>query len=1107
MDNINEIQYEKADWEYRAELEREIQEWENRLAEETRIVESQVKEEGITEDEIKELLFRPCETREELRKWVKFFLKLDLPDGIVDPDSNCSPLDMIWLLYRTAVHYDKISEDERTLKSVFYCSRGSFKCVSKDTYIMTIDGLKQIGNIIKEKGQYDISMLVHGEGRFREATKFLADGKKEIIKISTELGYEIKGTPKHPIKVLRDGEIQFVKLPDIKTSDWAVLEKGQNYYANKDEIIIEDYSKSNDYNRVNYTLPNKLTPDLSYIIGLLIGDGCLTIDGSIILSCADESVYYKYERIMKELFGNNISIKRKKNKNIDYVIHSVEVYDYFVYSLGLTNHKSLDKKIPEIILKASKDNQLAFINGYFDSDGFITKKGCAIFNSASKELLIQLKYMLMNMGYITEYYTYFNEKYGKNYYRLTLAARESYHLFKDVDIHKANYDCKSRLRNIRSFNDRIPLDTNLILKIKEIKDFLISKDRIRSRGNFKWIYNVQKGYCNSIYKDKLIKLVESFDDIPYREYLLNLVKYNYVIIKSIDKCEDEEVFDFYIPDEHLFWSNGFISHNSLTACAAEFAIMLHSGRNTVHIGLIQKQASNAYNSYFRPFLQLPYIKDWVVKSTTLGDTEIYNRFNEVTKLQVIPLTMNKTSSPRAQLVCKDEIDKVAGEQVLAYQNAYGMLTATNDGKLPMEFDISSRDSSSGMVQEIIDSSDRTGCKVYHWNRIDITEKCSDERSGKVPTPIYIRKEKLFHISEDEFLMLPSDEQKNYELHWGLDGCVKCPIFAACKGYLKNQSSKSKWLKPIVDTIKAIQSAPSEDMVIAQLLCRIPPKTGLVYSDFDKRKNVKTPSELYEIWTGKPIRKDLTTNDLIDLMIDSDEIDLVAGSDAGYHHPAALLLGIDLNHNIYVLKEYMPTEEDSQDFAHNLKERWGHYPINIFFPDVESPDLISALKKNGFRVSKKVDKNRQNGIATVKGFVRPPGTNTTKLYVNGECRGLIYEIGKWSYKQNPDGSYSDDAEKKNDHACDALRYPIHTLFGKNKANLIGKNKKDNERDAKEIIDQIQKTEEEKMIKERLNPLRIASAQGLRVIDNRETDSKDGKKKKKKKRLTGLDYTKF
>lgn len=46
-------------------------------------------------------LFRPLNSAKEVKDWAWFFLGLELPLEIVDPDSNSSPLDAIWQVYKT----------------------------------------------------------------------------------------------------------------------------------------------------------------------------------------------------------------------------------------------------------------------------------------------------------------------------------------------------------------------------------------------------------------------------------------------------------------------------------------------------------------------------------------------------------------------------------------------------------------------------------------------------------------------------------------------------------------------------------------------------------------------------------------------------------------------------------------------------------------------------------------------------------------------------------------------------------------------------------------------------------------------------------------------
>lgn len=567
-------------------------------------------------------------------------------------------------------------------------------------------------------------------------------------------------------------------------------------------------------------------------------------------------------------------------------------------------------------------------------------------------------------------------------------------------------------------------------------------------------------------------------------------------------------YDDLKPSERVLRSIFYASRGSfktLGLTIAELLVMLHSGRDTIHCALIEKQSKNAYNKYFRPFLDKHLVKDHVKISSILEQSIIKGRDNKEVTLGVIPCTMNATSGPRAHLLVFDEIDKAKGEQLLAYQNAYGMRTATPDKKLPMTVGISTRDSSFGVIQDEIDNADKRGTKVYHWNVIDITERCPDSRSLTEAVPIYIKNDTLYCISEDQYKKLPSSEQKGFQKEWGLEGCIKnCKIFAACKGYLKNQKSNCTWLKSIEDTQQSILSAPSEDMAIAQLLCRKPPTTGLVFSDFTKSRNVKKASEMYRIFMGVGddvhIDPSMTIEDFIDVLSEHD-IPMFLGVDAGFHNPCAVLVAIDKQENIYVLKEYRPHNVDSPELAQYLGEYWGKYDPRLTFPDPESPDCASALRKKNFTISTKVDKAVQLGLATLKGYIRVPGTDKGKFFINEECKITVSEFAhKYKYKQNTDGTYSDDPDKRNDHGPDAVRYVVHTLLGQAKANLWSS-----------AIHSREVTREQ-IVAKQLTPTEVVKkAYGQNdVIDNRKDfiqTEEEGKKKKKNRKIVSHDFRRY
>src|SRR3990172_6412348 len=83
-----------------------------------------IDEQGLT---AWELMMRPCRTRAELKDWLITFLDIDPPDTIVDPDSNCTPLDMAWKVYSNCLWWEELPPEKREQKMLFYAARTAFK--------------------------------------------------------------------------------------------------------------------------------------------------------------------------------------------------------------------------------------------------------------------------------------------------------------------------------------------------------------------------------------------------------------------------------------------------------------------------------------------------------------------------------------------------------------------------------------------------------------------------------------------------------------------------------------------------------------------------------------------------------------------------------------------------------------------------------------------------------------------------------------------------------------------------------------------------------------------------------------------------------------------
>jgi len=75
------------------------------------------------EEDLRQVLFTPCESKESLARWIRVFLGLYLPDCIVSDESNSSPMDIIWEIYNKG----RLNNDEDFSRVMSYANRGGFK--------------------------------------------------------------------------------------------------------------------------------------------------------------------------------------------------------------------------------------------------------------------------------------------------------------------------------------------------------------------------------------------------------------------------------------------------------------------------------------------------------------------------------------------------------------------------------------------------------------------------------------------------------------------------------------------------------------------------------------------------------------------------------------------------------------------------------------------------------------------------------------------------------------------------------------------------------------------------------------------------------------------
>ncbi len=406
------------------------------------------------------------------------------------------------------------------------------KCL-KDAYILSNKGLLTIEEIGKKRPDGFSELGKHNrifagtlkDKIYRHPQAFYKEKVNKTIKITTNFGYELEGTPEHPIKVIKHGfkngghtrNIVFKNLEDIKEGDEVILQSPNMFPTGKTkkEIPLEFNKHPNASQLKEFEIPKGINPTYAKLLGFIMGNGNLSQENTICIyqNKKDTQVIEELKRI-----GGEIGIKPSvsvKGRCVKLMFCSAKLTWWVRKKLlrlknsDSKNITSPNRTIPKIIRTASKECQIAFIEALFSCEAYYTREGTLDITMSSEELIKALHIMLLNFGIISKRKTKKVKKYEHNTcWRLTLSVEMTNKFFE-------------------------------IFKPTKYKNTKIKKYK-------------KKGFH-----------IRRIGGSQYQEgFFINKVT------KTEIKNKETYVYDFtmnnpYYKINHQFWSSGFISHNTV----------------------------------------------------------------------------------------------------------------------------------------------------------------------------------------------------------------------------------------------------------------------------------------------------------------------------------------------------------------------------------------------------------------------------------------------------------------------------------------------------------------------------------------------------------------
>lgn len=277
-------------------------------------------------------------------------------------------------------------------------------CVTGDTLVSTGKGLVRMENLpmCSDINLVNSCCMDNGHGlvsigttlnRMRLAWK---TGVKDVLKITTESGYEIKATHDHKILTTEGWK----EASQLKITDHVMMQAGEGRF-NGDDVLFEN------------KFAERWSKELGQAAGWLVGDGWLRNAKNeervgFVFGNDDRRIFEYLKPIINSMYGKDIKEVVRKNKVIHLSYHSREFAEFFM-RLGVKPVKAQEKEVPESIYTGTKEAVIGFLQGLFSSDGTISthdknKTYYIRLTSKSEKLLKGVQMLLLNLGIKSKIY-------------------------------------------------------------------------------------------------------------------------------------------------------------------------------------------------------------------------------------------------------------------------------------------------------------------------------------------------------------------------------------------------------------------------------------------------------------------------------------------------------------------------------------------------------------------------------------------------------------------------------------------------------------------------------------------------------------------------------
>ncbi len=251
-----------------------------------------------------------------------------------------------------------------------------------DTQVVTPFGLRKLGDLkVGDKistpdGSAATIIQIHEHGEKDVYKVTFVDGR--ILEVGLEHLWKIKKTRTNRRKSNKNGEGGWF----IADTEWMINYINKNGNYNLAVPLTEPVIFTKSYK----VKMRKIDP---YLLGVLIGDGCITDPcGLISISGKDCEIFDEIEKL-----GYSLKRYEKQAKILQCTELKTELN-----RLKLLGKYSYNKFIPECYKYSSVEDRISLIQGLMDTDGYVDDRGHLSYTTTSERLAKDVQWVIRSLG-------------------------------------------------------------------------------------------------------------------------------------------------------------------------------------------------------------------------------------------------------------------------------------------------------------------------------------------------------------------------------------------------------------------------------------------------------------------------------------------------------------------------------------------------------------------------------------------------------------------------------------------------------------------------------------------------------------------------------------